>query len=147
MKTKLKLYTDKSGWHTATETKEQALEYFKLIGKENENYSWGKDFAKTIDEVIEVETPFNAKKQISDADSYSEYCCELMDCWLENMSKDKRYTRGVTEYDCVDDNIVFMYTDRGSNMVDRALRRLDRLGNKYYEDGNIYINSMYYQEA
>lgn len=147
MKTKLKLYTDRSGWHTADETKENALQYFQSKAKENENYSWGNEFAKTIDEIIEVETPFNAKKHVFDADSYSEYSCELMDCWLQDMSKDKRYTRPVTEDDCVDDNIVFMYTDRGCNMVERALNRLHYIGAKYFGYDDISISSMYYQEA
>lgn len=139
---KKKLFTDNSGWVRSFETKEQAFEYFSSLKEK-----WGNlGFAEDISEVKELATSFKAEKEIHDDESFSQYCSEFLDCWLEDMSKDARYVRPVREDDCVEDNISFMYTDKGSRMVERAVSRLTKVGYRHGFD-DVSIGSSYYEEC
>lgn len=142
----LKLYTDDSGWVRAFLSKEDAFTYFSGLSEEHKNFRWSNKFATSINDIKEVDTPFKAKKRVYDAESFSEYCSDLLDCWLGGMEKDRRYTRPVNEDDCVDESFGFMYTLKGQRMVDRAIRRLAIVGEKHYNELEIEIKSSLYQE-
>lgn len=148
----MKLYTDKSGCVRCFPSKDEAFKYFNGLREEylSKSYSWGKKFAETIDEIIEVPTPFNPKKEIHDADSFSEYCNNLLDCWLENIQSDTRYCRPMREGDMylgdADPANMFVYTSKGNSMVERAIDRIGRVGCKHYDELDIDIKTSYFQE-
>lgn len=142
----MKLYKDKkSTWTVAKESKEEALQYF--IGRHN-SLTWNlTDFASSLEDIEEVQTPFNPKKRIADQYEYVEYCCELLDEWLSDIHKYKGYTRDVNEDDLYDDVAPqFMYTNKGSALVERAISGLYRLGEKHYGDLDDEIKSNYFIE-
>jgi len=145
---KNKLYTDNSGWVRCLNSKEAALEYFKECAARYNQYQWHVDFATTIDEIKEVETPFKAEKAIYNGESYSEYCSDLLDNWLESACKDPRYVRPVREYDeCHgEDNVSFVYTNAGTRLVERALTRLNAVGYHHYDCLDTEISSSLYRE-
>lgn len=141
----MKLFRDKlSGWTHPAETKEKAFAYFSNLTKVSLFIS----FAGSIEDVEEVETPFNPLKEIDDGETYVEHCEVLLDSWLERISTDRRYTRPVTEQDEIEDeNADFLYTDKGSAMVERAISRLTRLGEKHFGPLEYSITSPYYKDC
>lgn len=146
----MKLYIDKkSTWTVAAENKEKALQHF--VDRQN-TLTWNlTEFASTLEDIEEVyPCPFNPKKRIADQYEYVEYCCDLLDNWLSDIDKYPGYTRPVDEendyYDDDNNPPKFMYTDRGSALVERAISRLYRLGEKHYGDLEDEINSNYFIE-
>ena len=144
----MKLYKDKkSTWTVAKESKEEALQYF--IYRHN-SLTWNlNEFASSLEDIEEVQTPFNPKKRISDQYEYVEYCCELLDEWLSDIHEYKGYTRDFDEENddyYGDVHPQFMYTYKGSSLVERAISRLYRLGEKHYGDLEDEIKSNYFIE-
>src|SRR5690606_41843965 len=130
----------KSNWCVARCTKQEALEYFKDLASRQKFV----EFSSHINGIEELKSPFNPKKFIHDDISYVEYCCELMDEWTESMINDDRYTRDIEEDESFEDErATRIYTDKGSSMVERALNRLSRLGEKHYVEltESIYTNN------
>lgn len=87
---------------------------------------------------------FNPKKQIESEDALADYIIELFECSVESIKDDRRFIRDADEDDNPD--FVFIWTDRGANLIERFRTRLYKIADKYIPDYGIEIESNFFIE-
>lgn len=140
----MNIYKDsKSEWVKVAHDKEEALAYYLDKSKE---YNWIQ-FASTVEDVIEIKSAFKVDKEIYDADSFSEYCTEILDNFCESMVGDVRYTRPPNKEEAEENpDIGFYYTRIGSEMIDTFTSRLHQIGAHYYNENDLEISTNWVTE-
>lgn len=143
----MKLYHDTANdRYYAAERKSDAFYYFTIRAEEDIPYSWYNP--PVLEDIEEVNTPFNPRKCIATAGDFEDYCNDLLDCWLGDLSIEThpQYCRAIREDDYFDDEPAFMYTSRGQAMVERAFDRLYRLAEKHFPDEDIDLRTSMFIE-
>ena len=88
----------------------------------------------------------NSDKDIQDVDDFNEYATGMLESFLETFTHDKKLLRDIEEDDNVEESWVYVYTDKGSRLVERMISRLTRVGEKYFPNDEIDLHTPYYQE-
>lgn len=143
----MKLYHDTANdRYYAARSKSDAFHSFTIRSEEDKPYSWYNP--PVLEDIEEVHTPFNPRKCVATAGDFEDYCNDLLDRWLGDLSVEThpQYCRPVREDDCLDDEPAFMYTGRGQDMVERAFSRLSRLAEKHWPDEEIELRTSMFVE-
>jgi hypothetical protein len=94
----------------------------------------------------EIQEGFNHKKGIKCADGFNDYATEIFEKFLEGFTKENKLIRDVEEDDMADEEIVFMYTNKGMKLADRMKGKLLKVGSKYFPDDDIDIITNMFQD-
>lgn len=89
----------------------------------------------------------NANKNIKHVYDFNDYASEIFENYLLSFTKENGLIRDIEEYDCVEENWSYVYTDRGMLLAERMRRRLFKVGEHNFPDAyEIEIESLAYQE-
>jgi len=89
------------------------------------------------------------KKEINDVDEFNDYCCDALENFCESIQDDPRYIRPLDDEEKEEHYVTgftFLYTRKGSQMIDRFIERMGKVGMKYYKEVEINISSHLYME-
>lgn len=82
---------------------------------------------------------------INTADDFNDVCDDLLTDWLDDFVNKEGLTREPNEEDFDDfggdDVVVWMYTQKGMKLYDRACSKLFKLGLKYFNECDLDIKS------
>lgn len=91
--------------------------------------------------------PFKPDKEIKDIVDYNEYASQIFEEYLKTFTKENRLIRDVDpDNDNVDDDCLFMYTQKGMKLIDRMMARLIKVGEAHFTDESIEIKTYMYRE-
>lgn len=88
----------------------------------------------------------NEIKKIKTVDDFNGLACEIFEGFILSFSKENGLIRDIEESDIVEDTWEFVYTERGMKLVKRMRSRLVKVGQKYFPDEYIEVESFFYQE-
>lgn len=88
-------------------------------------------------------------KKIVEADDFNEYCEFLLDDFCCGLEGDERYTRPLNDeekelYSAEYPTTTFMYKNRGSEIVERYISRLFKVGIRYFDEFDLQIKTSWF---
>lgn len=90
---------------------------------------------------------FNPKKEINDETDYELYAIDMFSEFLESFTEEEGLIREPQEDDGFDEGDVgYVYTDKGQVLAEKMLRRLTEIGNKYFPNNTISIQTSAFRE-
>lgn len=80
------------------------------------------------------------KQKFNDAYDFESYCDDVLTDFIDTFTFDNGLIRNVDEDDDVDDNVLsFVFTQKGTKLIDRFKNRLQKIGDKLFPNEEIEV--------
>lgn len=95
-----------------------------------------------------VERRGHTRIEIKDVDNFNDVVSDMFDEFLEDFRNREGLTRDWNEDDSFEkDEVQWMYTQAGMRLIDTYIKRMKKLGGKYFDEDSIELSSAKFIEG
>ena len=89
-----------------------------------------------------IERRGHARIEIKNVDDFNDVVSDMFDEFLEDFRTREGLTRDWNEDDLFEeDEVQWMYTQAGMRLIDRYIKRMKKIGGKYFDEDDIELSS------